>query len=106
MTSDLKRAGDGLFLVRPRQESPTLQQRRAVHAFVASQIAGGRVTAAHDVSDGGWLAAAAEMCIGGGLGLDLTFAGGEFDEPLTTYLLGGRGRGETEVGGGRATRAR
>ena len=97
-TSDLKRPGDGLFLVRPKQASPTLEQRRQIHAFVASQIAGGGVTSSHDVSDGGWLVAAAEMAIGGDLGLDLSQAavGGAFDEPLTTYLLAGE-VGETDV---------
>ena len=89
VTSDLKRAGEGLFLVRPPTVAPTLEERRAVHAYVASQIAGGAVTAAHDVSDGGWLVAAAEMCIGGNLGLDLTRDGGAFDESPTTYLLAG-----------------
>ena len=98
VTSDLKRAGDGLFLVRPVSESPTLAERREVHAFVAAQIAGGNMTAAHDVSDGGWLVAAAEMCIGGGLGLDLSAANiaDAFAEPATHYLLAG----EVEAGGG------
>ncbi|MBV9286981.1 MAG: phosphoribosylformylglycinamidine synthase subunit PurL [Hyphomicrobiales bacterium] len=36
--------------------------------FVASLIAAGRVTAAHDLSDGGLAVALAEMAIGGGIG--------------------------------------
>jgi phosphoribosylformylglycinamidine (FGAM) synthase-like enzyme len=46
------------------------------------------VVACHDVSDGGWLVAAAEMCIASGLGLllepdDRSF----FDEPRGQYLV-------------------
>ena len=89
-TSDLKRPGEVVWRVSPaRGGAATHQERLAVHAAVAGWIAAGRVTAAHDVSDGGWLAAAAEMCIGGNLGLlleqaDMTDA---YDEPLATYLL-------------------
>ena len=91
VTSDLKRPGDALWLVSPAAESPTLAERFAVHAAVADLIASGEVTAAHDVSDGGWLVAVAEMCIGGNLGVELHDADGHFDEPLTTYLLAGAG---------------
>ncbi|MEM7808183.1 MAG: AIR synthase-related protein, partial [Planctomycetota bacterium] len=60
------------------------------HLEVSHLIRSGNVTAAHDVSDGGWLVAAAEMAIGGDLGLDLNHADVPFDEPMTTYLLAGR----------------
>jgi phosphoribosylformylglycinamidine synthase len=40
---------------------------RAVHALLQR----GMVKSIHDVSDGGWLVAVAEMLIGGGLGLDV-----------------------------------
>ena len=89
VTSDLKRAGDALWLVSPAADSPTLADRLAAHAAVAGLIAGGNVTAAHDVSDGGWLVAVAEMCVGGNLGVELYDADGHFDEPLTTYVLAG-----------------
>ena len=91
VTSDLKRDGDALWLVAPRAgDDPTLRERRAAHAAVAKLIAGGNVTAAHDVSDGGWLVAVAEMCIGGGLGARLETTDHAFAEPLTTYVLTGR----------------
>ena len=43
----------------------------AVHHAVADAIAAGWVSACHDVSDGGWLVALAEMAIGGRIGADL-----------------------------------
>jgi phosphoribosylformylglycinamidine synthase len=38
---------------------------------MSALIADGHVAAAHDVSDGGWLVAAAEMCIASGHGLNI-----------------------------------
>ena len=52
----------------PAPVDDPLSRYRAVHAL----IAGGHVSAAHDVSDGGVAAALAEMAIGGGLGLRAT----------------------------------
>ncbi len=49
----------------------TLEEAPAAARGVASAIALGLVRAAHDVSDGGLLVAAAEMSIAGELGLDL-----------------------------------
>lgn len=86
-TSDLKRAGNALWLVSAQESAPDHAQRLAVHRAVASQIASGAAISAHDVSDGGWLVAAAEMCIGGQLGLDLETTADAFSEPLATYLL-------------------
>ncbi len=88
VTSDLKRAGDELWLV--SSAGNTLPDRRAAHVAVASLVASGNVTAAHDVSDGGWLVAVAEMCIGGHLGATLETTANAFAEPLTTYVLSGR----------------
>ena len=90
-TSDLKRPAEILWLARCEN---SLDARRELHQQVSSAIRSGQVSAAHDVSDGGWLVAAAEMCIGGELGLDLTScqweeAGDPFAEPLATYLLCG-----------------
>ncbi|MGO9787809.1 MAG: phosphoribosylformylglycinamidine synthase subunit PurL [Stellaceae bacterium] len=39
--------------------------------FVRAQILGGKVSACHDLSDGGFLAALAEMAMAGGIGADL-----------------------------------
>lgn len=47
---------------------------RCVHAMINE----GLIQSAHDGSDGGFLVSAAEMCIGGGLGLDL--------QPLAEHL--------------------
>jgi phosphoribosylformylglycinamidine synthase len=66
-----------------------LAQLAAVHRALAAAIARGMVLSCHDVSDGGWLTAAAEMCIGSGLGLALE--GGDpadmFDESPGRYLV-------------------
>ena len=52
----------------PAPVSDPLDRYRAVHRLIAD----GRVTAAHDVSDGGVAVALTEMAIGGGLGLQAT----------------------------------
>ena len=52
----------------PEPVSDPLSRYRAVHTLIAA----GRVSAAHDVSDGGVAVALAEMAIGGGLGLRAT----------------------------------
>lgn len=87
-TSDLKRAGDALFLVQPRNPADPAD-RLFTHKLVGSMVGLAGITAAHDVSDGGWLVAAAEMCIGGGLGLTLDAAAplAAFAEPLASYLV-------------------
>ena len=45
-----------------------LEAERRNGLFVQQQIAGGVISAAHDISDGGLAVAIAEMCIAGGLG--------------------------------------
>jgi phosphoribosylformylglycinamidine synthase len=55
----------------PADWAPALY--RALHAA----IRGGHVRACHDLSEGGLAVAAAEMCIGGRLGMALTLPGGE-----------------------------
>ncbi len=93
VTSDLKRPGDRLYLVGATRDElgGSLYERLtgetggnlpapvpdAVETFRALHQAmqAGLVTAAHDCSEGGVAVAAAEMCIGGRLGLDLTLPG-------------------------------
>lgn len=113
VTMDAKRAGDVLVLVGRTQdrlggshlarlggfggEIPTVDLREGPAAArgVAAAIARGLVRAAHDVSDGGLLCAAAEMLIAhGGLGasLDLSAEGVDplaagFSESPSRYLL-------------------
>jgi phosphoribosylformylglycinamidine synthase II len=93
VTSDLKRPGDRLYLVGATRDElgGSLYERltgemggslpvpvpdaiktfRALHRAIQTSL----VIAAHDCSEGGVAVAAAEMCIGGRLGLDLTLSG-------------------------------
>ncbi len=87
-TAAFKQAGDAVYLIGEtqghlgaslylqviagREEGPPppvdLATEKRHAAFVREQIAAGRFTACHDVSDGGLLVALAEMALGGGLG--------------------------------------
>jgi phosphoribosylformylglycinamidine synthase len=76
ITMDLKEAGNSIYLVgdfSAEQESvpdvpaSTLQVYRALHQAITD----GLVRSAHDLSEGGLAVAAAEMCIGGRLGMKL-----------------------------------
>jgi len=60
---------------------------------MAQTIADGHVLSCHDVSDGGWLVAAAEMSIASGLGLKLDAIGEYFDERTGSYLVEVRAQG-------------
>ncbi len=93
VTSDLKRPGDRLYLVGatrdelggslyerltgetggalPAPVPDAIETCRALHRAMQA----GLVAAAHDCSEGGVAVAAAEMCIGGRLGLNLTLSG-------------------------------
>ncbi|MGC9397393.1 MAG: phosphoribosylformylglycinamidine synthase subunit PurL, partial [Anaerolineae bacterium] len=93
VTSDLKRPGDRLYLVGATRDElgGSLYERLtgetsgalpapvldAIETFRALHRAmqAGLVAAAHDCSEGGVAVAAAEMCIGGRLGSDLTLLG-------------------------------
>jgi phosphoribosylformylglycinamidine synthase subunit PurSL len=75
ITMDLKEADNLIYLVGefsvepkpvPDVPSSTLQVYRALH----QAITGGLVQSAHDLSEGGLAVAAAEMCIGGRLGME------------------------------------
>jgi phosphoribosylformylglycinamidine synthase len=69
VTMDLKGSDSRVFLVRPRESGRgDLLDNLAVHSALARQIAAGNVLAVHDVSEGGWLVALAEMCIADGKG--------------------------------------
>lgn len=87
VTSDLKRAGNPLILVLGQ---PTIAPDRTpleiaaqTHLAVADSLRTGLVRSAHDASEGGWLTAAAEMAIGGGLGCSLTAS----DDPSSAFEL-------------------
>ncbi len=70
VTMDLKKAGSALCLFAPA-DAHDLKQLAATHAAVAAAIAQRLILSIHDVSDGGYVTAAAEMAIASGLGLEL-----------------------------------
>jgi phosphoribosylformylglycinamidine synthase len=79
ITMDLKAAGNRLYLVGSEQLSVISKQSvpdvpktaPAVYRTLHQAIEAGLVKACHDLSEGGLAVAAAEMCIGGRLGLEL-----------------------------------
>ena len=75
----------------PEPVDDPLGRYRAVHKLIAE----GRVSAAHDVSDGGVAVALAEMAIGGGLGLRATIP----RDPAGPSAGGGGETNTKEVGG-------
>ncbi len=82
VTMDLKEAGNVVYLVGSNQSSvishqfvpdvreETPQVYRALHKAIQNRL----VKSCHDLSEGGLAVAAAEMCIGGRLGLDINSA--------------------------------
>ena len=89
VTMDFKRPGSRVALVTPENTlRPDLKELAELQRAVGRFIRSGAVLAAHDVSDGGWMVAAAEMCIGSGLGLNIDEdANGFFAEFNGGYLL-------------------
>ena len=71
VTMDLKEPDSTLFLLAPPHGTSVtdLAALPPIHRALSEAIAAGMVASCHDVSDGGVLTAAAEMCIGSGLGL-------------------------------------
>jgi phosphoribosylformylglycinamidine synthase len=94
VTMDLKKPGSTLCLLRPADAS--LESRIALHRKLSADIRAGRILSCHDISDGGLLVAAAEMCIASGLGLELTeLPIDPFEELIGAYLI----EVETALGG-------
>lgn len=88
VSADLKRAGNHLLLVGGLpQIGHDPRAAAAVSAAVADAIQSGGVAACHDVSDGGWLVAAAEMAIAGALGVHLEPTEDLFDPLIAGYVL-------------------
>ena len=71
ITMDLKAPGNGIALV--SAGGADLAAATTLHRTLADAIRHGLVASCHDISDGGTLTAAAEMCIASGLGLDFGF---------------------------------
>jgi phosphoribosylformylglycinamidine synthase len=88
VTMDLKDPRDGQLCLARAKDGATLDDLARTHRTVASLIGAGHVRSAHDTSDGGWLVAAAEMCIASGFGLDLDASLDDaFVERNASYLL-------------------
>lgn len=88
VTMDLKDPREGMLcLISPR--STNLPGFASVHRAVAEAIGKGMILSCHDISDGGLLVAAAEMCIASGLGLKLESMSAEelFAEGNARYLV-------------------
>ncbi|MDP9174798.1 MAG: phosphoribosylformylglycinamidine synthase subunit PurS [Planctomycetota bacterium] len=88
VTMDLKKPGNSLTLVRTSDKSPVALAN--LHRLLSQDIRAGHIAACHDVSEGGALVAAAEMCIASGLGLELeasALGSGLFNEPVGEYLV-------------------
>jgi phosphoribosylformylglycinamidine synthase len=86
-----------LALIKPRDiELSTLAR---THRALVKVIAGGHVQSCHDISEGGALVAAAEMCIASGLGLELdsTRIDDPFGETPGRYLIEIDPQGETAI---------
>jgi phosphoribosylformylglycinamidine synthase len=115
VTMDLKEAGNDLYLVgvtrnelggshlhlvsgRTGGEPPRVDVAIAPKVFAAVHraISGGLVRACHDLSEGGFAVAVAEMAFAGGIGADMTHLPGEaglsdevklFSESTTRFLI-------------------
>jgi phosphoribosylformylglycinamidine synthase len=82
VTMDLKQAGNVMYRVGVwrRDDSfvpPLSQETPRVYRAVHQAMRAGRVRACHDLSEGGLAVSAAEMCIGGRLGMTLEIEGAE-----------------------------
>jgi phosphoribosylformylglycinamidine synthase len=84
----------------PRGIGFSLAEAARIHRAIAGAIAAGMVRACHDVSDGGWLAALAEMCLSAGRGADVSVkprqAPPAFDECCAGYVIEAADAGKLE----------
>ena len=90
VTSDLKRAGSRLILVGETRDENVPEVRETAPLIVrdvARVIRAGSVLACHDLSEGGLAVAAAEMSIGGDLGVRIETDVDLFAESATRFLL-------------------
>ena len=91
LTPDLKRPGNPIWLVGGLPVIGfSLSEAARTHRAVSELIRGRLVVACHDVSDGGWLTAVAEMAFAGARGVSLG-AGDEgvapFEELCAGYVV-------------------
>jgi phosphoribosylformylglycinamidine synthase len=88
VTMDAKEAGNLVYLLNAKRNA------REMYCAVHKTMSAGLVRACHDVSEGGLAVSAAEMCIGGRLGMSLTL---QTDDPITALFGEGNGRLVVEV---------
>ncbi len=79
VTMDVKEAGNAVYVL---QSTNTLHAAKAMYRALHAAMTAGLVGACHDVSEGGLAVAAAEMCIGGRLGMSLTIDAGDSPQAL------------------------
>jgi len=106
VTMDLKEARNVVYLLGEKRlaasdwrlaagEVPMMPRHApALYRILHRAMCAGLVRACHDLSEGGLAVAAAEMCIGGRLGLAVTL---ETDDPLTALFGESNGRFLVEV---------
>jgi len=92
VSMDLKSPGNRLVVASAPVDRVGLAGAKELHDRVSGLIRGGKVHAAHDVSDGGLAVAVAEMCIGGACGVSIdidenAYADDVFTPIATTYVL-------------------
>jgi len=96
---EAKGAGRGAQAAWRAEVPGPVEQAPALYRALHSAIAAGLVASCHDLSEGGLATAAAEMCIGGRLGLALTLPEGD---PWVQLFSESNGRLLVEVAPGRA----
>ncbi len=94
VTMDAKEAGNVVYLLNVDCGMRISESVSAMYRSLHKAMTVGLVRACHDVSEGGLAVAAAEMCIGGRLGMSLTI---EADDPALALLGEGNGRLLVEV---------
>jgi phosphoribosylformylglycinamidine synthase len=94
VTMDLKDPREGILCVlEPATPNPSLESLASLHRAVAHAVRGGLVSACHDVSEGGYLTAIAEMCIASGFGARLSA-----EDSGEAYFAEGNGMYVVETG--------
>jgi len=92
VTMDLKNAGNLIYLVGEFKNETEIvpsvpQSSSRVYQVLHQAIQSGIIKSAHDLSEGGLAVAAAEMCIGGRLGLEINIESSAFFNEVNGCLL-------------------
>ena len=83
---DLKRPDDVLVFASAPVDRVGLSEAFEMHTRVSELIRSRKVSAAHDVSDGGLAVAIAEMCIASGLGASIDSVPADVGDTLLTNM--------------------